>query len=163
MRENHYDSEFSAFVESSLRQLVVFGLTLTPNENDAWDLTQDALLRVYTKWSEITSPLAYTHRVMARLNIDQLRRKTREVIGDVPDSADSPVYIDPPDRRLLDALAQLTAQQRTAMAMRYWLDLDVTAIADAMNCSEGTVRSHLSRAGARLREHKEIKELGREE
>ncbi len=57
------------------------------------------------------------------------------------------------DGWLVDALATLTPRQRTALALRYVEDLDVRTIAERMGCSEGTVKSQLSRGTERLREH----------
>ena len=54
---------------------------------------------------------------------------------------------------LVDALATLSPRQRTALALRYVEDLDVRGIAERMGCSEGTVKSQLSRGTERLREH----------
>ena len=57
------------------------------------------------------------------------------------------------DGWLVEALTTLTPRQRTALALGYVEDLDVRSIADRMRCSEGTVKSQLSRGTQRLREH----------
>ena len=57
------------------------------------------------------------------------------------------------DGWLVEALGTLTPRQRTALALRYVEDLDVRTIAQRMGCSEGTVKSQLSRGTERLREH----------
>ena len=67
-------------------------------------------------------------------------------------------WLDPPSAlpdvapELWRALASLPRQQRTAIALRYVLDLSQKQIAEAMQVAPGTVAATLSMARSRLRE-----------
>ena len=53
---------------------------------------------------------------------------------------------------LRDALGALPIRQRTAIVLRYLCDLDDAEIADILKCRRATVRSHVKRGLAQLRE-----------
>jgi RNA polymerase sigma-70 factor (ECF subfamily) len=49
-------------------------------------------------------------------------------------------------REIETEIQGLPARQREAFLMRYWEDMDVAETAAAMGCSEGSVKTHCSRA-----------------
>ncbi|MFT4197757.1 MAG: RNA polymerase sigma factor [Pseudoxanthomonas sp.] len=55
--------------------------------------------------------------------------------------------------RLVQALRVLPARQREAFTLRVLEELDVAATARVMGCSEGSVKTHLSRAREALQKH----------
>jgi RNA polymerase sigma-70 factor (sigma-E family) len=148
------DDEFAAFVDAQLPRLLGYARVLAGNDHDAWDLVQEALVRVGLRWSRIErhgNPVGYTRTTLVRLNVDRHRRVGRErLMSAVPDS---PSYDDRPgiEPWLVAALSTLPVRQRTALVLRYVDDLDHAGIAEAMGCSVGTARSHVSRGLAALR------------
>jgi RNA polymerase sigma factor (sigma-70 family) len=49
-------------------------------------------------------------------------------------------------RVIENEVQKLPSRQREAFLMRYWQDMDVAETAEAMGCSEGSVKTHCSRA-----------------
>jgi RNA polymerase sigma-70 factor (sigma-E family) len=150
------DLDFADFVAVQTRPLLGLAHALTANPHDAWDLTQETLARLGERWgrTRFDEPAAYARTVMVRLNIDRIRRLRRELPLLGGPTEEPPVeVVGETDAWLVEALATLSPRQRTAIALRYVEDLDVRGIAARMGCSEGTVKSQLSRGTERLREH----------
>ncbi|MEO9325670.1 sigma-70 family RNA polymerase sigma factor [Nocardioides sp. C4-1] len=145
---------YEEFVVAEQQRLLGLAHALTGNPHDAWDLTQETLVRVAERWRRIDDARPYARQVMVRLNVDRIRRRRRErPVDETPDAAVEPVLVGDVDPWLVEALATLSPQQRTALALRFVEDLDTRTIAERLGCSEGTARSHLSRGTERLRHH----------
>jgi RNA polymerase sigma-70 factor (sigma-E family) len=147
---------FAEFVNAQARPLLGLAHALTADPHDAWDLTQETLARLGERWdrTRFDEPAAYARTVMVRLNIDRIRRLKRELpLLHWPEEKAPVEMVGELDGWLVEALGRLTPRQRTALALRYVDDLDVRTIAERMGCSEGTVKSQLSRGTERLRQH----------
>lgn len=62
------------------------------------------------------------------------------------DPAETPVERAETLQRIEAALERLPARQREAFLLRYWEELDIAETASVMGCSEGSVKTHCSRA-----------------
>lgn len=123
---------------------------------DAADVVAEAfataLARGPDAWRTVTDHRGYLYRSVlnaARMrHRGALRRRTRELRWlDVPTAGE--MIADPAVRAALD---RLSVQQRAVTFLTYWLDLTPSAIAAALGVSEGSVKRHLARARAHLRE-----------
>lgn len=150
------DEEFTEFVGRRRAELVrVAMLLLSADRAGAEDVVQTALTRLYLAWPRIrrTSLDAYARRCVVNAAIDDRRsvfRRREQVHAEVPDvtAVESP-YAD--HTTLLALLATLPVRMRAAVVLRYVEGLDVATTAEALGCSEGTVRSQATRGLERLR------------
>jgi RNA polymerase sigma factor (sigma-70 family) len=147
------------------------------HREDALDAVQDAMLRLVKHYSD-KPPQEWTPLfwgILRRRIVDlQRRRKVRSIVvgwlgGRDEDGEDLPAW-EPADtapgplERLRDsqsyadmaaAVKLLPQRQREAFMLRVLEGLDVAETAQAMGCSEGSVKTHLSRALQRLRDQLE--------
>jgi RNA polymerase sigma-70 factor, ECF subfamily len=112
----------------------------------AEEATAEAFARAVAERGTLRDPLAWIYRVAFRVAIDDLRRDRRR--GDLVDAPTSP----PELSGLVEALRRLSPNQRAAIVLRHVLDLDVAEVARRMGVAAPTVRVHLHRGRARLRE-----------
>jgi RNA polymerase sigma-70 factor (ECF subfamily) len=85
----------------------------------------------------------------------------------LPAKSDSNATVDPAEQfekgqimTIIEAaIAELPARQREAFLLRYWEEFDVAETAAAMGCSEGSVKTHCSRAIHALSESLKAKGL----
>lgn len=156
------DLSFDAFVDENVEDLVRMAYLITWDETEAEDLVQECLLRVAKHWPRVRAmemPLAYARRVLVNLALDDRVRRVRRA-GELGLDVDPPIDIRATTAlenvevraELVEALAQLPRQQRTVLALRYFLDLSEAQVAAVLGCSTGAVKSATSRGLARVRE-----------
>jgi RNA polymerase sigma-70 factor (ECF subfamily) len=176
------DHELSDFLKSVERRAFKRTAFAVRDDEAALDIVQDSMIRLVRRYSGRPSdewrPLFY--RILQnRIRDVQRRRKVRSRVlsffggieGEEYDpiaAAPGPTSESPLDRAqasdamqaLEQALLLLPPRQREAFAMRNFEGLDVAQTAQAMSCTEGSVKTHYSRAVHRLREL--LKEHGEE-
>lgn len=172
-RSDFVDS-LDGFLAGVERQAFKMASYATQNRSEALDIVQDAMLafvrRYRKKPADQWRPLFF--RTLDNKIKDWFRRRkvrlkwlsapTRKVGDDELDVADltaDPRAADPQsaaDRQLAGdvlerALCALPDRQRQAFLLRTWQGMSVAETASIMRCSEGSVKTHLSRALAALR------------
>ena len=155
-RAQQGDSEaFRQLVEAYQTQVYRLALRMC-GADDADDVTQDAFVAA---WRAL--PSTWLYRLTTNAAIDYLRREKRHrAAGDIaelelPD--DAPTMQELSERaetqsRVRRALSRLSDEHRQVLLLRYMQELDYGEIAAALEVSEGTVKSRINRAKARLRE-----------
>jgi RNA polymerase sigma-70 factor (sigma-E family) len=149
---------FAGFVREHTPALLRTAYLLTGNAQQAEELVQDTLVRLYPKWDRVEAadvPLAYVRRSLTNGYINQQRRASRREFA----YEDVPERVDPydPTNQLADrdhiwaGLRELSERQRAALVLRFFEDLSDEQTAAALGCRVGTVRSLISRGLAVLR------------
>lgn len=142
---------FTRFFEAERVSAIRLAWLLTHDAALAEDVVQDAFAAVYNRFDTIDHPAAYLRRAVINGVYERSRRAGREQRRLTLVGRTMAQWIDGPSGGLIDAIARLPLNQRTAIVLRYWRDLDDQTIAGAMGIRRGTVRSLLSRGTAQLR------------
>lgn len=148
---------FDAFMARELPQLLRVAGVLTGERQLAEDVVQEVMIRVHRRWAEISvldRPPTYVRKMVVNEYISW-RRKWARIIprADLTDDRETPdPAIGHAERDALDArLRKLPRRQRAVVVLRYYVGMSDQDIADVLGCSDGTVRTHASRALHALR------------
>jgi RNA polymerase sigma-70 factor (sigma-E family) len=151
------DPAFREYVTARSAALLRTAYLLTRNRADAEDLVQAALAKTYQAWDRIEDRGAvdgYVRRAMVNTHISWWRRRRVEEYptDDIPEQV---VADHAGDSELQDtlrrAIERLPQRMRAAVVLRYYEDMSEAEIAQALGVSQGTVKSTVSRAVAKLR------------
>jgi len=150
---------FGMLVRTHQRSVYSLALRMLSDRHEAEDLAQEVFLGLHRNLSSVESPahLAFwLRKVTLNRAIDRLRREPRQTVS-LEDAGslvcDATEQRDPLlQRRLRALLAQLPPAARAVMLLRYQEDLNPNEIARTLNMSINTVKSHLKRSLATLRE-----------
>ena len=151
--------DFAEWVAVRGPGLLRLAYVLTGSAGEAEEIVQEALSRALPRWTRIVSldnPDAYVRRMIVNAHTSAWRRFRRREVP-VPVLPDRPVDvltgIAADERsRLWQACLRLPSDQRVAVALRYYEQLEYAEIAALTGVREGTVRSRVSRGLAALRE-----------
>lgn len=170
------DKELSDFLKSVERRAFKRTAYAVREDDAALDIVQDAMIRLAEKYADrppAELPLLF-QRILSNATMDWFRRqKVRNAVvqnlsdfegaddlGDfdlletlqvVDGSLGTESALDAVSRGQVLALietevAALPGRQREAFLLRYWEEFDVAETAAVMGCSEGSVKTHCSRA-----------------
>jgi RNA polymerase sigma-70 factor, ECF subfamily len=183
--------ELSAFLQSIEKRAFKRTAYAVRDEQAALDIVQDAMIRLAEHYGDKPAaewgPLF--QRILSNVTMDWFRRqKVRgnivrnfsdfegagdnddfdilEVLQSVSSSMATESAADTVSRTQVFALIEsaiqdLPGRQREAFLLRYWEEMDTTETAQVMGCSEGSVKTHCSRAVKALAKALQSKGLSR--
>lgn len=157
--EETVGSDFAAVFAAHRRSVYRLAYLLCGDHSAAEDAAADAFASVYPHWlkGEVQDPGAYLRRAVVNQVQGGFRRRFAErrrlmrVAIDSQDAGSTEDEIADHDQ-VTRALRRLPPRQRAAIVLRYFADLSEADVADAMDTSVGTAKSHVSRGLDRLRD-----------
>jgi RNA polymerase sigma-70 factor (ECF subfamily) len=162
---------FEELVERHKRRAYHIAFGFTRDREEAKDLSQDAFLKAFSNINNFdgrSSFYTWFYRIVVNLCLDYKRRQKRGPMNSFDETVDN--HIEPahepasprsPDQQVFarqisqkvgEVLEALPPRQRTAFLLKNNQGLSIKEIAELMNAAEGTVKVHLHRAVATLRE-----------
>jgi RNA polymerase sigma-70 factor (sigma-E family) len=148
------EAAFHEFVAARVATFSRTAYLLTGDFHLAEDLVQTALFKAAKAWGRIEgNPEAYVRRILYTQNVSWWRSRRHVAERSLEVYDDRPAAAEDHELRIsLDqALARLTAKQRTVLVLRYYEDLTEVETARALGIGVGTVKSQTRQALARLR------------
>ena len=121
----------------------------------AEELAQDAFLRLFERFDEVTNPAGFLRTVVVRLCLTWQKRRTTEQRVARRVGVEAPSNIPEVDETWA-ALGRLDPDRRAVLVLRYYCQLRHHEIAELLGCPAATVRTRTHRALRDLR-----KELAR--
>jgi RNA polymerase sigma-70 factor (sigma-E family) len=150
---------FEDYVAARGAGLVRFAMLLTGDDHRAEDLVQEALARAYLRWDRVSRadrPDVYVRRIVVNVSRTWWRRRTNRelpVARAADRAAPGDLGAESAERDAMWRLiATLPHRQRAVLVLRYYEDLDDATIAEILDCSAVTVRTHAMRALNALRQ-----------
>ncbi len=167
MREGD-EAAFEALFNALHNPIYYLALKMVGSEQDAEDIVQNTFVSAYSRRSQLLDDRAFV-TWLQRIAVNECNRalsknarQTRvdnaeELLRDLP-SGDAvflpPEALERMEQRtdILDAIDALPNTQKMAIFLYYYYRNNLQEIAQAMDCAEGTVKSHLHRARHTIRQ-----------
>jgi RNA polymerase sigma-70 factor (ECF subfamily) len=153
------EAAFGELVKRHQRRAYAVARAIVLNHEDAEDAVQEAFLHAFRALDRFRPDQAFgawLHRIVANAALDLTRRRKVREAEELPDTVASPFH-DPAEaddlkRRLREALADLPPRQRAVIVLHDVEGFKHAEIGNTLGIPEGTARSDLHYARARLRD-----------
>lgn len=143
-----YDENFGALYRIAFRvSYRILGSTA-----EAEDVAQETMAKAYSRWWRIRPDAArWVSRVSANNAIDVWRKRSKQDLtaDDLIRAHDGEPIIE--RLALVDALSRLSRRQREVVVLRYLAGYPEADVAEILDCSVGSVKTHASRGLRTLR------------
>jgi RNA polymerase sigma factor (sigma-70 family) len=146
--------DFEEFYRTEFPGLVRSMFLLVPDVEEAQELAQEAMVRVYERWDKVSvmeSPGGYLYRVATNLNRRRIRSLAVRARGLLTLGVAPHGEMDPARGDLSDAISSLSVRLREAFMLVDWFGMSSEEAARILHIAPASVRSRVHRARRVLR------------
>lgn len=143
------DFDVTALYRQHRRRLLGLATAITLDAGVAEEVVHEAFIGLQRHAATVEHPVGYLQRSVVNLSVNLIRR--RRVAARHP-VAPPPPASSPEVDETWAAVVRLPPKQRAVVALRFWQDMTIEAIADTLGWPSGSVKSTLHRALKRLEE-----------
>lgn len=146
-----FHEDFESFYSRELKPVTGLAYALSGSRAGAEDLAQDAFLKAYRQWDTVSAmenPEAWIRRVVTNQSVSTFRRYAAEARALVRfgGSGNAASEMSPDATATWCAIRRLPKRQAQVIALRYYDRSSIADIAQILDLSENTVKTHLRRA-----------------
>lgn len=137
--------EFDELFGAVAPLLTGYCVTLVGDVELAHDITQEAFVRLFSKWRSVRSPRAYVYLTATNLAREHWRRaqyEQRALAHAAGTTGESPAH----DPWLWDLVKRLPDRLRMPVLLHYYADLSIEDVARQLHLPKGTVKQRLHQA-----------------
>ncbi len=155
---------FRVLVETYMKQAYDVAFSILGNHEDADDVAQEAFVRVHRSLASFRGESAFStwlFRIVKNCSLNRLKQRKRKQGREVElafadhevvslntgtgQAEDTRIYVE-------RALHELPTLQRAVVMLRHMNGLSTKQVSKILDCSEGTVKTHLHRGLKKMRE-----------
>ncbi|MFI5252014.1 MAG: RNA polymerase sigma factor [Bacteroidota bacterium] len=153
---------FRTLVERYMKQTYNVAFNLVRNHEDAEDVAQEAFVRIYRSLEKFRGDSEFStwlYRITVNVALDRIKQRKKKderevrnvenmfipMMVQAGDNADVSMHIE-------RALHELPTLQRAVVILRHINGLPTKKVGEILQCSEGTVKTHLHRGLKKMKE-----------
>lgn len=153
--KNGDKTAFSKLIEKVKYKLYKTGIAILKNDDDTCDAIQETLLKAYQSIDSLANNEFFTTWIIRILinNCYDIIRKNKKIASideKASNNSDSYYELYSQESSLENILNTIDKDLKLVTVLYYYDDLPVNKIAEILNIPEGTVKSRLSRARAKI-------------
>ena len=143
--------EIAEFIKDNQEKLYRFAYSYVKDQEAALDMVQETVYKALKSYESVESPegiKSWVYKILVNTCLDELRKGKKQVVTapeDMPEEHEDPLADKAEHMSLHEALDKLEPDVRAIVVMRYFEDMKLSDIAEALEENVNSVKTKLYR------------------